>query len=86
LAVPGAVTRSEPAVIELVWLLLACALSGALGIHLGRVSERRRIAGGKSIPTARDFEAELRRAKGLHRIHPNPQEAGRIHRLRIIRR
>jgi len=86
LAVPGTVTRSEPAVIELVWLVLACVLSGLLGAHLGRVTERRRIAEGKSKPTAQDFEAELRRAKGLHRIHPNPQAAAHIRKLRIIRR
>lgn len=86
MAVPGAVTRSEPAMIELIWLALACALSGALGAHLGRVMERRRIAEGKSKPTAKDFEAELRRSKGLHKIHPNPEAAAHIRKIRLVRR
>lgn len=69
---------------------LAAGLLWSLAAHAGRMQERRALAArrytqGEAVSISA-FEAELRRARGLRRLHPDPENAPVIVRARIRRR
>lgn len=68
---------------------VALALAAILGAYAGRLSERRRIASGRSdsrgITPIANWEAELRQRRRAHLAHKTPESAARIFRLRIRR-
>ena len=66
-------------------MALALALAFALGSYHGRTAERRLNLAGKAHPGTALFEANLRRSRGLRRLHPDPESAMRIHKARVIR-
>lgn len=75
----------------LLLLLLALSLSVATGVALGRVQERHKPLLSKAEAIRRReaaesaFETELRRSRGLPRVHPDPENAPVIRRARIGR-
>jgi hypothetical protein len=71
--------------IALLLLVLALLLAFALGDYHGRTRQERFYASGVVKPGMAAFEASLRRSKGLRRLHPDPENAMRIHKARIIR-
>lgn len=77
-------------VIGVLAVALAVALVWALGYHHGRTVEQRRlnsgVAAAQEINPQEAYEAGLRLALGLPRVHPNPETAPRIRHIRIIRR
>jgi hypothetical protein len=70
-------------------ILLALALAFALGDYHGRAKVRAFVASGRvdrnGVMPVANLEADLRRQKGLRRMHPNPEEAMRVHKARIVR-
>lgn len=70
-------------------LLAAGVLLWLLGRHAGRTAEQRRLNSGViqpgEISPVQVFEAELRRAVGAHRMHPDPENAPRVRQARILR-
>lgn len=72
-------------------LVLACLAAGALGDYSGRKRERKRLLSPRRFgePDSRRIdqtEVELRRAKGLRPLHPDPDHATRVSKLNIKRR
>lgn len=75
--------------IAFVLFSLAIALAFIVGAYHGRETERQLLASGKvaqfGVNPILDFEAELRRTRGLRPLHGNPENAVRIKRASITR-
>jgi hypothetical protein len=67
--------------VTFVALSLALTLAFYLGAYSARESERRRFARG----AIERFEAELLRSRG-RRMHPDPESAAVVSRIRFVRR
>jgi hypothetical protein len=63
--------------------------AGLLGCSLGRDRERRMLLSpvvlGSGERRVGDYEAQLRKAQGLRRLHPDPENAPHVRLARVIR-